>query len=58
MKEADCRQVDLANRSGYAQPHVSKWLSGRVLPTIETMVNLDEAMHHIETRTIPEDFLI
>lgn len=56
MDKAGIRQIDLARRAGYAPPHVSKWLGGKVEPSIETMVNLDEAMEHLENLHIPEDF--
>lgn len=34
----------LALRSGYHRSHVSRWMSGKVTPNLETMLNMDEAI--------------
>lgn len=40
-------QAALARRSGFYATHLSAWINGRTLPTMETMVRLDEAMDQL-----------
>lgn len=37
----------LAKRAGLQATHVSRWLGGRVTPSMETMVVLDEALDRL-----------
>jgi len=39
-KKARMRQFDLARRLGVSEQLVSKWETGRAIPTIETMVDV------------------
>jgi transcriptional regulator with XRE-family HTH domain len=37
-------QGQLARRSGYHRPHVTRWLGGGQAPSMKAMVTLDEAL--------------
>lgn len=43
MQAHEITQSQLAKRVGYHASHVSGWLRGRVIPSMATMMNLDEA---------------
>lgn len=40
-------QGELARRSGYHRPHVTRWLNGGQDPSMKAMVILDEAVEKI-----------
>jgi transcriptional regulator with XRE-family HTH domain len=43
-------QGALAKRTGFHQTHISRWLNGHVVPTMETMVTLDQAVDEMIAR--------
>lgn len=44
MRQHRVSQADLARVSGFHPTHVSRWLSGRVAPSLESKLMLDEAL--------------
>lgn len=44
MKTHGITQADLARRSGFQEPHISRWFNLKVEPQLETKMVLDEAL--------------
>lgn len=47
MAEHRISQAALARRSGFGKERISRWLSGKVEPSLESMVQLDEALSQL-----------
>ena len=43
----DISQNQLAKRTGYHPTHVSRWLRLKVVPSMESMVRMDEALERL-----------
>lgn len=51
MQAADITQAELARMAGYETGNVSRWINGRVEPSLQTMLVLDEAVERLEEMT-------
>ena len=40
-------QADLSKRSGYHPTHICRWMGGKVVPSLETKLVLDEALDQL-----------
>lgn len=44
MRTNGITQADLSRRSGYHPTHICRWMGGKVAPSMETKIVLDEAL--------------
>ncbi len=47
MQVNDITQSALAQRSGYHPTHICRWMGGKVIPSLETKLVLDEAIDQL-----------
>lgn len=51
MEAHGITQAELARRAGYETGNVSRWINGRVEPSLRTMLVLDEAVEQLVEMT-------
>lgn len=54
LTASETTQAELSRFSGYSPTHVTKWVNGKVLPSMRTLAILDESMQRILRPKIPE----
>ncbi|MGE0278310.1 MAG: helix-turn-helix transcriptional regulator [Nitrospiraceae bacterium] len=47
LQDAGLTQTALAAEAGFDLGHVNSWLNGRVVPSVKTMLILDEALERL-----------
>lgn len=51
MRTHGITQADLSKRSGYHPTHICRWMGGKVGPSLETKLVLDEALDRLVKET-------